>query len=216
MTEPKNRRELGQALDACFDRYRYWLEEGCRVRGWRVPEQIAGLEQMENEVGVVKARERYAECREEMERISAAFMSRMDAPFLAADREREAVENRVMALKRADQAVQFAENLLARERARAAACVKFGVCSQDEADDIVEDAEDALEDAREELASVSSAEQMSSDDRAKRILAMLPSYTGPVKLNGKPRLRPFRRHVGLADLTIEERNRFWKIIQQEP
>ena len=80
---PTNRKQLAQAMDAAFDRYVSWLEDRCREMGLVIGVDIGGIEQMENKVGVAKAKTRYAEAQAEMDQIGAAYGLYHDAPELA-------------------------------------------------------------------------------------------------------------------------------------
>ena len=172
---PKNRRELAQACDAEYAKYRSWLEAGCRALGYEIGVDIAGIAQMERVVGKDKAKVQYAACMEAIRCLNQVFAEQ----FSKVDREQETADNRAMAIKRAKQAVQFATDFLAQEIERAAICVKYGVCTLLEADAIEDDAQEKLEDAQEDLAAILSADVLPPRDRENLIRAAIATYTGP-------------------------------------
>ena len=210
MHTPTNRRELRLALDKAYSSYVRWLETECQKMGLEIGVDIGGTNAMEERVGRTVAAERYAQCQSEMTAISAAYGQRIDERIVAREREQEAIDNRLLAIKRAEQEVEFAEDELLRERARANVCVVHGIVSQDEADDIVDAAEEILDDAREELASVRAAFQMPRASRADALARAKLTYAGPMK-NSRPKVRPFRRHSGIGDATLEEIRRLYGI-----
>ena len=203
---PTSRRDLGLKCQAEYAKYRSWLEAGCRALGYEIGVDIAGIDHMERVVGRDKAKVRYAECMAEIHRLNQAFLDK----DLVVDREKEAADNRAMAIKRAKQAVQFASDFLGQETERAAICVKYGVCTLEEAEEIVDDAEEKLEDAQEELEAIRAADLIPTRDREKLIRDSMETYVGPRNKKDRPKLKPFRVHANIANVTFEEILRYSK------
>ena len=203
---PTDRRDLGLKCQAEYSKYRSWLEAECRKLGLEIGVDIAGTAEMEKQVDGKEASRRYAAHMTEIHRLNQAFMNR----GRVVDRAQEAADNRAMAIKRAQQAVQFATDFLAQETERAAICLQLGVCTEDEKEEIIDEAEEKLEDAHEDLAAIQAAASLPVEDRAARIRDAIGSYTGPRNKKYRPKRNPLRLHAGIVDITVEEIIRYSK------
>ena len=137
------------------------------------------------------------------------------AEIIGKRQQSEAQDNRAMAFRRAHQNLQFAEDQLDREQARVVGIRGAGIPGLSDNEDalasIISEAEEDVEEAHAELMAIEGmdTEAETPDTRKSRILAAMESYTGPFNKRSRPRLKPFRTHVGIPDITLEERNALW-------